>query len=169
MMTDAPLMDILTQQETQAIEQFCLQEVTRQMDLGDPFAVSNLFDAWHYSVQHYEMLLSGYDKPPLSTSFIKTLGMMAKPEANANGWRTVPIRIGWTTRDNQYLIPEQISGIVAAYNDGRLNAQELYLEYEFIHPFRDGNGRTGKILFNWANGTLRNPQMPENPYGWSIP
>jgi fido (protein-threonine AMPylation protein) len=46
---------------------------------------------------------------------------------------------------------------------------QFYYEYENIHPFRDGNGRTGKILYNYLLGTLDNPKMPPNFWGSSNP
>ena len=154
--------------ETDAIIRFCNDEVERQRDTGDPYAVFGLIDAWMYSIQWYDTLRNSYDNPPLSHDFIKTIGRMAKPMVNHSGYRMYPIRIGYSVIEH-YNIASQMSGLIDAYNDGRLNPQELYLEYESIHPFGDGNGRTGKILFNWANGTLRSPVMPENPYGWAIP
>jgi fido (protein-threonine AMPylation protein) len=39
---------------------------------------------------------------------------------------------------------------------------EAYVEYEEIHPFVDSNGRTGKIILNYLNGTLLDPIFPPN-------
>jgi fido (protein-threonine AMPylation protein) len=50
------------------------------------------------------------------------------------------------------------------------NAQDIfYFEFEQIHPFKDGNGRTGKILYNYLCGTLDDPIMPPNFWGGNNP
>jgi hypothetical protein len=46
---------------------------------------------------------------------------------------------------------------------------EWYLGFEWIHPFRDGNGRTGKILHNWLNGTLDEPVLVQDYFGGGNP
>jgi len=38
-----------------------------------------------------------------------------------------------------------------------LSPKEWVREFVWIHPFFDGNGRMGAILFNLLNGTLDNP------------
>lgn len=48
-------------------------------------------------------------------------------------------------------------------------ADVWYKEFEDIHPFVDGNGRTGKILYNWLNGTLKVPTIPFNWWGIANP
>ena len=39
------------------------------------------------------------------------------------------------------------------------------------HPFIDGNGRTGKIIYNWINSSLYDPILPEGweQWGFAIP
>jgi fido (protein-threonine AMPylation protein) len=37
------------------------------------------------------------------------------------------------------------------------SAKEWVKEFEEIHPFIDGNGRVGCILFNWIMGKLGDP------------
>jgi hypothetical protein len=147
------------------VEKFCAEEVARQRD-HDPKAVSGLISAWRFAIAKYDEY--GTEFPPLTTSFIEQLGFLAKPTINHSGFRMYPIRIGYDTKEH-HEIPRRMSMLVSAYNNGDLDPQELYMEYEDIHPFGDGNGRTGKILFNWANGTLRDPVMPENPFNWEIP
>jgi hypothetical protein len=48
-----------------------------------------------------------------------------------------------------------------------LTAQWLYERFEDIHPREDGNGRTGKIIYNWLMGTLDAPQFPTEPERFS--
>ena len=38
-----------------------------------------------------------------------------------------------------------------------LNPEDTYKEFERIHPFIDGNGRVGAIIYNWMKRSLFNP------------
>lgn len=48
-------------------------------------------------------------------------------------------------------------------------ADDWYLAYEAVHPWGDGNGRTGKILHNWLLGTLDDPVLVADYFGGGNP
>jgi hypothetical protein len=50
-----------------------------------------------------------------------------------------------------------------------LTPQEFYEEYETIHPRENGNGRVGKVLFNWLASTLLTPAFPVEPERFKLP
>lgn len=142
------------------ITKFCSEEVQRQRD--DPVHVAGLIEAWFWMLD-YENISE------ITPEMILKLGALAKPDINWDGFRTYPIRIGYNSKNNQYEIPYQVASLCDAISEGRIEAEDAYYEYEEIHPFGDGNGRTGKILYNWMNSSLRNPVLPHNRYGWIIP
>lgn len=58
-------------------------------------------------------------------------------------------------------------------NDKEKISKDLHIRYEKIHPFVDGNGRTGRIFMNWwrvRNGleisTIQDLCGQSNYYGW---
>lgn len=64
-------------------------------------------------------------------------------------------------------IKESLFRLFDAYEDGRLEPIQLYHLFEEIHPWHDGNGRVGSLLYNLAAGTITNPTHPEPHPSWS--
>lgn len=86
---------------------------------------------------------------------IHSLVLADRPEDRGR-WRRVPVRImGASVEPPQpYLIEPMIGELVNDYSTAmaRLHAVErvslFHLRFESIHPFVDGNGRTGRLLLN---------------------
>lgn len=95
---------------------------------------------------------------PLSESVIKnihSLVLMNRPE-DKGVYRRIPVRImgAFTEPVQPYLIEPKMTELLATDNErkGVLHNIEriarFHLELEGIHPFIDGNGRTGRLLMN---------------------
>lgn len=85
----------------------------------------------------------------------------------AGKWRTYPVRIGWQIKkyNGQTLLLEDLEHALYFLNENENIPKELrdartkraHVEFEDVHPFPDGNGRTGRILYNWHRLRLKLP------------
>jgi hypothetical protein len=94
----------------------------------------------------------------LSLRQIVALGKMVEPHKNRSGLRSVGVRVGLRVCPR----PDEVEGLLERWCELRPSMQplEAYKEFEEIHPFVDGNGRTGKIILNLLNRTLDDPIFP---------
>lgn len=135
---------------------FCALECKRQQS-GEE-SVADMCSAFHYAFD------DGKITAPISLSFIKELGQIVEPKKNVYGFRTVPVYFGDPTK--QAVNPDQIiTALSSLINNGyTLTALNWYVEFEKIHPFLDGNGRVGAILYNIKNRTMKNPVIPPDMF-----
>ena len=96
---------------------------------------------------------------PLVHDDILELGRLVEPNVNQQGYRRVNVRVGSSVKPAWENVPALMTEFLTAPH---MDPAEWFRQYEEIHPFRDGNGRTGAILYNLLRGTLDTPDWPPN-------
>jgi len=147
------------------IARFCAVEC--ELQRSGELSVYHMLSAYDYALTHQHRSPTDAD--------VRTLGALVEPRHNlADRYRTCNVHIGSSLgadlNDVPYLMHELIEEC------GLTHPAPWFLEFEKIHPFRDGNGRTGVILFCWLSGTLESPDWPPNYFhdhrrtpGWGAP
>lgn len=84
----------------------------------------------------------------LKTHKILMLNQTLKP--NEKGYlRKIPVFIGRHEAMNWKIIPTHLADLSYKMTHYPKLWKEHHIEYEKIHPFVDGNGRTGRMFMNW--------------------
>lgn len=159
-----------------SIRSFIMDEVERQgWKRGSPdfwFRVGAMRAAWAHALGAHDAV--GYDPiesngPYISLEAVRIWGMLVEPEVNARGWRDCDVQVGGDICPPWQEVPTRMAAWATNANLSEMTVDEKYLAFEKIHPFRDGNGRTGKIIHNWLLGTLEEPVLIKDYFGGGNP
>jgi len=96
---------------------------------------------------------------------IHSLVLMDRPE-DRGVYRQIPVRImgAYLEPPQPYLVPIKMEQLMLEQKNTRRhsieNAALFHLDFEGIHPFIDGNGRTGRLIMNFM--LLRDGYPPIN-------
>lgn len=145
---------------------YCAEEVSRQghdiTQLEGIIRVGWMLDAWATALP-----LADYGLPTVHDVIM--LGSLIEQKANRHGLRTCGVTVGGHATPNPARVPTLLVELFELLRSDQCpTPMEFYKSFEGVHPFVDGNGRTGKILLNWVNGTLLDPIFPPDNL-WGLP
>lgn len=147
------------------ILKYIAEEVERQQD--GPVAVYDMARGWADAMTMYPTELI---KPVPTLRDIERWGTLVAPQKNMFGFRRGLVSVGGEVKRPWPMYLDDLKYLIKGLTETSLiSPEDAYREFQMIHPFNDGNGRTGKILFNYLKGTLDHPVMPPNFFGCSNP
>ncbi len=155
--------------------------IEAEMGTANSNIPADVDDILHYiQAVNYGMSRVLVDKFPISLRFIRELHEKLMLQARATHFsdpgefRTSQNWIGGTRPDNARFVPPPVEEMHKALNDleAFLHAENLiptiikagliHAQFETIHPFLDGNGRTGRMLITfylWKEDFLEYPVL----------
>jgi Fic family protein len=96
------------------------------------------------------------DKQPVSERVIKEIHslVLVNHPKDKGVYRQIPVTIMGTSHEppQPYLVPEQMESLVQKLPGDKHHILQtcalFHLDFEGVHPFIDGNGRTGRLILN---------------------
>lgn len=130
-----------------------LRESNAIEDIRDENSLKQACNAWRYLMQQ-DVLSVGVILKTHKILMLNQRGLLP----NEKGYfRQVPVYVGGHSCMSWENIPKAVEGFIdrtifKVVGDEKLVADCIkydHIHYEKIHPFVDGNGRTGRMFLNW--------------------
>ncbi len=121
---------------------------TGTIQASSSVAISHIFETSNH-FRMFDLMLDTLEEP-LSANLIKRFHHALKQTEGAGEWKTVPNSVVGITTTPPAEVDVAIHRLLDAYgqrtSSGYAEITAFHVFYEQIHPFLDGNGRTGRII-----------------------
>lgn len=147
---------------------YCAQEVMRQgHDTGQLDGIERV--GWMLEAWTYALMRNGFKAVKPTVDDVIRLGQRIEPHKNAYGLRKCEVTVGARACPRWTKVPAlMVDWGEWVRLDVNVEPFDAYRRLLEIHPFEDGNGRTGKVILNWLSGDLLHPKFPPADF-WGTP
>lgn len=135
-----------------------IQEFIRESNaienVYDDAAVGSSLNAWEYLLEQEETthdVVKGAHRRIMEDR---------QPDI-AGEYRTVGVRVGDDIPPKPAVVPDEMDTLLAEEPSDPVEALVWHVDFERVHPFADGNGRVGRLLYAWHCY-----RMGETPIMW---
>ena len=121
-----------------------LNESNKIESVYDPQSLKDALSAWNYLIKQDSLTVDRIletHRILMSNLDFKIAGKLRECEVYIGGEATI----------ESFKVPALIEGWVHKhlFDNTEQQIKDAHIRFEKIHPFVDGNGRTGRILMNW--------------------